>query len=166
MNHQDQHSQDTAKIRIGVFCHKCGKGDFFGNTRSLSSHVCYYKPTSLITSSSINTTKRKHQRDNPSVQFHDACTDPFSFLVRKRKHFPNSLNLITPKTKKVLVLGTHAAVSKSSSIFDTTNGKVDDLMLDTSFGDIEHLFFDLLIPPAPIQFTIHHHIRRPLSIHH
>jgi hypothetical protein len=109
MNHQDQHSQDTAKIQIGVFCYKCGKDNFFsGNTQSLSSHVCYCKPTSLITSSSINTTKRKHQRDNPSVQFHDAGTDPFSFLVRKRKHFPKDLNLVTPKTKKVPILGTHA----------------------------------------------------------
>ncbi len=135
MNHQDQHSQDTAKIRIGVFCHKCGKDDFSGTTRSLSSHVRYCKPNSLITSSSINTTKRKHQRDNPSVQFHDAGMDPFSCLVRKRKHFPNSLNLVTPKTKKVPILGTHAAVSQSSSIFNTTNGKVDDLTLDTSFGE-------------------------------
>jgi hypothetical protein len=98
----------------------------------------------LITSSSINTTKRKHQRDNPSVQFHDAGMDPFSFLVRKRKHFPKDLNLVTPKTKKVPVLGTHAALSQSSSIFDTTNGEVDDLTLDTSFGDVEHLFSDLL----------------------
>ena len=138
MNHQDQHSQDTAKIQIGVFCYKCGKDDFSGNTQSLSSHVRYCKPTSLITSSSINTTKRKHQQDNPSVQFHDAGMDPFSFLVRKRKHFPKDLNLVTPKTKKVPVLGTHAALSQSSSIFDTTNGKVNDLTLDTSFGDIEH----------------------------
>ena len=144
MNHQDQHSQDTAKIQIGVFCHKCGKEDFSGNTQSLSSHIRYCKPTSLITSSSINTTKRKHQQDNPSIQFHDAGTDPFSFLARKRKHFPNSLNLVTPKTKKVPILGTHAAVSQSSSIFNTTNGKVNDLTLDTSFGDVEHLFSDLL----------------------
>jgi hypothetical protein len=98
----------------------------------------------LITSSSINTTKRKHQRDNPFVQFHDADTDPFSFLVRIHKHFPNSLNLVTPKTKKVPILGTYAAVSQNSSIFDTTNGEVDDLTLDTSFGDVEHLFSDLL----------------------
>ncbi len=98
----------------------------------------------MITSSSINTAKRKHQQDNPSIQFHDAGTDPFSFLARKRKHFPNSLNLVTPKAKKVPVLGTHAAVSQSSSIFNTTNGKVNDLTLDTSYGDVEHLFSDLL----------------------
>ncbi len=42
------------------------------------------------------------------------------------------------------VLGTCAALSQSSSIFDTSNGKVDDLTLDTSFGDIEHLLSDLL----------------------
>ncbi len=42
------------------------------------------------------------------------------------------------------ILGTHAAVSQSSSIFDTTNGEVDDLTLDTSFGNIEDLFSDLL----------------------
>jgi hypothetical protein len=98
----------------------------------------------LINSSSIYTTRRKHQQDNPSVQFHDAGMDPFSFLVRKRKHFPKDLNLVTPKTKKVPVLGTHAAVSQSSSIFYTTNDKVDDLILDTSFGNVEQLFSDLL----------------------
>jgi hypothetical protein len=121
MNHQDQHYQDTAKIRIGVFCYKCGKDNFSGNTQSLSSHVRYCKPTSLITSSSINSTKRKHQRDNPSVQFHDSGTNTFPFLVRKRKHFPKDLNLVTPQTKKMPVLGTHAALSQSSSIFDTTS---------------------------------------------
>ncbi len=42
------------------------------------------------------------------------------------------------------IFGTHAAVSQSSSIFDTTNGEVDDLTLDTSYGNIEHLFSDLL----------------------
>jgi hypothetical protein len=101
MNHQDQHSQDTANVRIGVFCYKCGKEDFSGNTQSLLSHVCYCKPTSLITSSSINTTKRKHQQDNPSIQFHDAGLDPFSFLVRKRKHFPKDLH---PKPRRCLSL--------------------------------------------------------------
>ncbi len=78
------------------------------------------------------------------VQFHDAGMDPFLFLIRKRKHFPNSLNLVTPKTKKVPILGTHAAVSQSSSIFNTAYGKVDDLTLDTSYGNVEHLFSDLL----------------------
>jgi hypothetical protein len=33
--HHNQYCQDISPFRIGVFCHKCGKDDFGGNTRSL-----------------------------------------------------------------------------------------------------------------------------------
>jgi hypothetical protein len=75
--------------RIGLFCYKCGRDDFDGNPRALSSHVQYYKPTKTST------------RENTQVVLHVFSTDPFSFLVRKRKEASNSLHIIEPKQKEV-----------------------------------------------------------------
>jgi hypothetical protein len=47
-----------------------------------------------MTSMSPNNTRRKHQRDNPDLQFHDSGTNPFLYLVRKCKDHPNSSNLL------------------------------------------------------------------------
>jgi hypothetical protein len=114
------------KIQIGTFCHKCRKDNFYGNTQSLASQICYCKPSVMTSLSSYNT-RRKHLQDNPDLQFHDSGTDPFPFLVRKRKDCPNSSNLVTPKTKEVQFLGAPAAGSQSSILLDTMNGDVDDV---------------------------------------
>jgi hypothetical protein len=76
---------------------------------------------------SSNNTRRKHQRGHVDILFHDSCTDPFSFLVRKCKDCSKSLHLLLPKTKEE-----HAGIrgSEASLLLDTRNGEVDYLTDD------------------------------------
>jgi hypothetical protein len=94
--HHNQYCQDISPFRIGVFCHKCGKDDFGGNTRSLSSHVWYCKPKKITTQS--NLTKR-NQQGKVALLLHDSGMDSFSFLVRKRKDPSQSKHHVQPKLK-------------------------------------------------------------------
>jgi hypothetical protein len=125
-NHHKHPCQPITQFQIRVFCHECGKDDFGGNTRSLSSHVWYCK-TSKITISRYNT-RRKHHRDNVDHLFHDSGTDPFSFLVRKGKDCHQSINLELPKTKEghVGICGSEASLL----LDDTRNGEVGYLTDD------------------------------------
>jgi hypothetical protein len=72
--HHNQYCQDIFPYRIGVFCHKCGKDDFGGNTRSLSSHVWYCKPNKITTQSNLT---RRNQQDKVAILLHDSGTDSF-----------------------------------------------------------------------------------------
>ncbi len=69
--HHNQYCQDISPFRIGVFCHKCGKDDFGRNTRSLSSHVWYCKPSKITTHSNLT---RRNQRDKVALLLHDSGT--------------------------------------------------------------------------------------------
>ncbi len=124
-NHLKHPCEPMTQFQIGVFCHKCGKDNFGGNTRSLSSHVWYCKPSKMTTPS--KNTKRKHQRDNVDLQFHDSGTDSFPFLVRKCKDCHKSLHLVLPKTKDGRV---GSCGSEASLLLDTRKREVDYLTDD------------------------------------
>ncbi len=72
--HHNQYCQDISPFRIEVFCHKCGKDDFRGNTRSLSSHVRYCKPNKITTQSNLT---RRNQQDKVALLIHDSDMDLF-----------------------------------------------------------------------------------------
>ncbi len=76
---------------------------------------------------SSNNTRRKHQRGNVDLLFHDSGMDPFSFLVRKCKNCHKVLHLVLPKTKDGC---DRSSGSEASLLLDTSNGQVDYLTDD------------------------------------
>jgi hypothetical protein len=88
-NSYDYLSQDMSPFRIGVFCHKCGKDDFRGNTRSLSSHVRYCK------------SKKTTTQSNPMAW----CRYKIVFIFgQETKDPPESVHLVVPKLKEGLIV--------------------------------------------------------------
>jgi hypothetical protein len=135
-NSYDYLSQDISPFRIGIFCHRCGKDDFRGNTRSLSSHVRYCKSTKTTTQSNL---ARRNQPDNVDVQRHDVGTDSFSFLVRKRKDPPESVHLVVPKLKEGLIVRTKARGTNSRSIqFENPSNRIDVDFDTNNHEDTDH----------------------------
>ncbi len=124
--HHNQYCQDISPFRIGVFCHKCGKDDIGGNTRSLSSHVWYCKPNKITTQSNLT---RRNWQDKVALLLHDSGMDLFSFLVRKRKDPPKSVQHVQPKSKEGLIVccGARPTTSRSILCEDPSNGIDVDL---------------------------------------
>jgi hypothetical protein len=172
--HHNQYCQDISPFRIGVFCHKCGKDDFGGNTRSLSSHVWYCKPNKITTQSNLT---RRNQQDKVALLLHDSGTDLILFLVRKRKDPPpQSVHHVQPKSKEGLIVSRGARPTTSRSILcedpsnvidvdlNTMNHEVTDHesyqagIVDTSFipSKESELPFDLEAPmPGNTQFQLY-----------
>jgi hypothetical protein len=129
-------TSDISPFRIGVFCHKCGKDDFKGNTRSLSSHVRYCKRKKTTTQSNL---ARRNQQDNVDVQRHDVGTDSFSFLVRERKEPPESVHLVVPKLKEGLIVRNRARRTNSRNIqFEYPSNGIDVDFDTTNHEDTDH----------------------------
>ncbi len=129
--HHNQYCKDISPFRIGVFCHKWGKDDFGGNTRSLSSHVQYCKPNK---STKSNLTIR-NQQDKVALLLHDSGTDLFLFLVRKRKDPPQSVHHVQPKLKEGLIVSHGARPITSRSILCEDPSDVFDIDLNTTYHE-------------------------------
>ncbi len=130
--HHNHYCQDISPFRIGVFCLKCGKDNFGGNTRSLSSHVWYCKPNKISTQSNLT---RRNQQDKVALLLHDSGTDLTSLLVRKRKDPPQSVHYVQPKSKEGLIVshGPRPTISRSIPCEDPSNDI--DVDLNTTDDD-------------------------------
>jgi hypothetical protein len=127
--HHNQYCQNISPFRVGVFCHKCGKDNFGGNTRSLSSHVRYCKPDKITTQSNLT---RRNQQDKVALLLHDSGTNLFSLLVRKHKDPPQSVHHVQPKLKEGLIVSHGARPTTSRSILCEDPSNVIDVDLNTT----------------------------------
>jgi hypothetical protein len=130
----NQYCQDISPFRIGIFCHKCGKDDIGGNTRSLSSHFWYCKPNKITFQSNLT---RRNQQDKVALPLHDSGMDLFSFLVRKRKDSPQSVHHVQPKSKEGLIVchGARPTTSRNILCEDPSDDGID-VDLNTTNHDV------------------------------
>ncbi len=131
--HHNKYCQNISPFRIGVFCHKCGKDNFGGNTKSLSSHVWYCKPNKITTQSNLT---RRNQQYTVALLLHDSGTDLFLFLVRKRKDPPQSVHHVQPKSKEGHIVSRGASSTTSSSILCEDPSDVIDVDLNTTNHEV------------------------------
>ncbi len=129
----NQYCQDISPFRIGVFCHKCGKDNFGGNTRSLSSHVWYCKLNKITTQSNL---PRKNQQDKVALLLHDSGTNSFLFLVRKCKDPPQSVHHVQSESKEGLIVSLGARPTTSRSILCEDPSNVIDVDLNTTNQEV------------------------------
>ena len=85
--------------KVGVFCYLCGKDNFDGNHKSLSSHVRFCKQTAKLHQSGTQA-NRKCNHEGNQEDCHNSGTTSFPFLVKRRTHENNSLHMVLPKTNE------------------------------------------------------------------